>query len=186
MPSGLKDRLIHPGILLTFEATLVSDARIKMSGLVPCDLPSGGQDRVRQIFLTREINDVISGRTQSNPAFPSDEADLVLGRYTAGLIFGVSRSHKGRGDFKWLQNIDETWVLAFRNPAPGWRLFGRFAKKNVFVGLLLVSREEAGDAVQYADCARKMHTAWKDHFPDCDPLLSTEIEAYLGEMWTER
>lgn len=165
---------------------MISDARIRVAGLVPCDLPAPNVERVRQLYVTKEINDVIAGKSTTNPEFPSDEADLVLGRYTKGYIVGVSRTHKGRGDLKWLQNLDEVWVLAFRKPVPGWRLFGRFARKNVFIGLHLVPRELAGDTLQYAQQGQVMQDAWNLHFPDCEPFKRTEVSDYVGELWDDR
>ena len=165
---------------------MLSEARIKLAGLVPCDLPLGRTGHVRRIFVTQEINDVISGRSISIPVFPSDHADLLLGTFVDGLIVGASSSHKGRGELKWLQNIDETWVFAFRQPSPGWRLFGRFAQKNVFVGLLLVPREDAGNLAEYAEKARDMHKLWDQLFPGEQPFLGSRIEDYVGDMWVER
>jgi hypothetical protein len=178
------NRLLEP--LLTFEATLLSESRIKLAGLVHCDLPIGRTKRIRRVFVTQEINDVISGRSRSMPAFPSDHADLLLGTFVDGLIVGASSSHQGRGELKWLQNIDETWVFAFRQPAPGWRLFGRFASKNTFVGLRLVPREDAGGLADYAQRAREMHQIWDQHFPGEKPFRASRIDEYLGDMWVER
>ena len=172
--------------MLTYEATLLSNSRIRLAGLVECDLPLDRPRTVRRLYVTREINNVISGKAKARPEFPSGEADLLLGRFVNGLILGVSDKPSGRGDLKHLQNLDESWVLAFRKPIPGWRLFGRFAAPKVFVGLHLVPREDAGDQVQYAEQARKMIQKWEKRFPGTEPFSSDNIDDYLGPMWTQR
>lgn len=165
---------------------MISNERIRLAGLVPCDLPLGRVHHARSIFVTQEINYVISGRSDSVPEFPSDQADLLLGRFVDGLIVGASSSYQGKGELKWLQNLHECWSFAFRQPSPGWRLFGRFAAKNVFVGLLLVPREDAGDLLMYNQKAMEMQTIWDNCFPGEKPFIGTKIDDYVGDMWVER
>lgn len=160
--------------------------RLAMAGLVECELPRAQVARRRRIFVTSDINDLFIGNVKANPEFPCDNADHLIGIFVRGNIVGVSRSHRSRCELKWLRNLPECWVFNFRTPPPGWRLFGRFAKKNVFIGLHCVSREDAGDLVQYASHSKLMVEKWNALFPNEDPFIGDSFEDYLGDMVVER
>jgi len=94
----------------------------------------------------------------------------------------ATRRERGKSDFKWLRGHDEVWVLSFRRPAPGWRIFGRFARKNFFVGLRYYEREELADNVLYQQAARDMIADWNRRFPGVEPYRGRDFEDYLGDM----
>lgn len=160
--------------------------RLALAGLVECELPRAQTRRNRQIYVTKEINDLLTGKVLTNPEFPCENADHVIGIFVRGYIVGVSRSHASKCELKWLKGLNEVWVLNFREPQPGWRLFGRFARKNFFIGLHCVSREEAGDLLQYAAHAKMMCDKWDALFPNEKPFSGFNFEDYLGDMVTER
>lgn len=142
--------------------------------------------KVRRVFLTSEINALISGSLTSNPEFPCANADFEIGKFVRGNIVGASRLHRSKAELKWLQNVPESWVFCFRSPPPGWRLFGRFARKNVFVGLHCVPREICGDPLGYAKQAEVSVQVWDSLFPNELPYSASDFESYLGEMVTVR
>jgi len=60
-----------------------------------------------------------------------------IGIFNAGHYVRVSLigdPSKQKPDIERLSGLDEAWVMCFRRPLPGWRLFGRFVAKNIFVG----------------------------------------------------
>ena len=69
--------------------------------------------------------------------------------------------------------------MCFREPAPGWRLFGRFAGKNVFVGTILKDRHECGGRKSYTRIAQRMISEWDQKLP---VVHGVKWQDYLG--WT--
>jgi hypothetical protein len=142
--------------------------------------------RRRRIFVKPEINELIAGRVLSNPEFPSGEANFEIGKFVKGYIVGVSRKYSGRGELKQLSGLHEAWAFCFRRPSPGWRMFGRFAQKNIFVGFSCIPREQAGDILRYNEQAKAMISEWDILFPGIAPFSAPNFEDYLGTMVVER
>jgi hypothetical protein len=160
--------------------------RLSLAGLVEFNPPFFSGARERRFFLTEEIHALIAGQAASKPEFPCADADFEIGKFIRGNIVGVSRTHRSKAELKWLTNLPEIWVYCFRKPSPGWRLFGRFVRKNVFVGLHCVPREVCGDLVGYAKQAEFCVQIWENLFPNEDPFTAGNFESYLGEMVVER
>lgn len=161
-------------------------SRLTLAGLVECSLPCVVSSQPRRIFVTKDIDDLLNGKVLANPEFPSETADREIGKFVRGYIVGVSRKHSSKAELKWMTGVPESWVYCFRQPPPGWRLFGRFAQKNVFVGLRLVTREEAGTLIEYAQNANAMIASWDGLFPKEGPFMAKDFEGYLGDMVVER
>lgn len=174
------------GKKLTSKATLLSPQRLALAGFVECESSCPDKARRRRIFVKPEINELIAGRTPSNPEFPCGEADFEIGKFAKGHIVGVSRRYSGKGELKILSDLPEAWAFCFRRPSPGWRMFGRFAQKNIFVGFNCIPREQAGDMVRYNQCAVAMISEWELLFPGVEPFKGTDFEDYLGSMVVER
>ena len=171
---------------MTSKATSLSMQRLAMAGLVEFGLPRAQVKRLRHFFVTGDIDDLLTGKIQANPEFPCVNADFEIGKFVRGYIIGVSRKHQSKCELKWLQGSDEVWVYCFRDPKPGWRLFGRFIGKNIFVGLHCVSREEAGDLIQYTKQSRIMVDKWNAIFPNESPFIGNSFADYLGDLVVER
>jgi len=80
-----------------------------------------------------------------------------------------------------LAGYDEIWELCFRYPKPGWRLFGRFLEKGVFVGLELHDRH----MLDHGKVAISIVQKWNEIFPELDPITSNHLSDYLGEIWRD-
>lgn len=106
----------------------------------------------------------------------------MLTRYRAGLILHVTRKPKGSGDLKWLTSHDEAWVMCFKGGGRIWRMLGRFAAPNLFVGLHCVERHELDPWAKYQARAVAMIGDWNNFFPECEPYRGQEFEDYLGDM----
>ena len=68
---------------------------------------------------------------------------------------------------------------------PGWRLFGRFARKNVFIGLSCYERRDCAPWKVYNQRAVDMIADWDSRFT-ADPLRSSSYEDYVGSMFHDR
>jgi hypothetical protein len=139
-------------------------------------------EKKRSIWVSGDVSALITGRKNPAAGFPSVKYDADLGRYCKGFIVSATRRLNGKSDFKWLTGHDEVWVLSFRQPPPGWRVFGRFAKPNVFVGLCYYDREELGDLVAYNAAAKALVKKWDLAFPGVEPFRGQSFGDYLGEM----
>lgn len=161
---------------------------MKLAGLVEHRLlrPLEERDQRRWLFVTKEIEQLLRGGSAHAHPFPSAQADIVIARFCKGLIVSVTREAKVKSaDFKWLKGHDEAWVLNFREPKPGWRLFGRFARKNVFVGLSCLPRHECGTWSEYNQCAADMIAIWKSRFPE-PPFRSNKYDDYFSWPYDDK
>lgn len=160
---------------------------MKLAGFVEHQLlrPLEERDQKRWVVVTKEIDAILSGQGNPSLEFPHHDADGVMGRFCKGWIVSVTREKDGKADFKKLKNHDEAWVLMFRGPAEGWRLFGRFAKKNLFVGLALWPRGDCVPWSVYQQRATDMVTDWEQRWTEI-PLRSDKYKDFLSDPFDDR
>lgn len=158
---------------------------MKLAGLVEHQLlrPLDVRDQKRWLLVTKDIDALLSGHT--DPAFPSHEADALIGRYCKGLIVSITRKTAGKADFKKLNDHDEAWVMLLNGPGEGWRLFGRFARKNVFVGLACWARGQCVPWSMYQQRAVDMIVDWQARFA-ADPLRSEKYSDFLSDPFYDK
>lgn len=121
----------------------------------------------RGIFVQSSLLEIFEGR-RIDTGFPDYRANIQTTGFTAGFHIRVSLRGDpgGRKPFlERLTDLDEAWVMCFRQPAPGWRLFGRFTGKNVFVATSLNDRHECGSRKKYSCLAQKMISGWEQKLP---------------------
>jgi len=85
---------------------------------------------------------------------------------------------KKRPDIERLYEQDEVWALCVRTPPPGWRLLGRFYRKDVFIALRAWDKRRL--AGHYAEASSEVISEWKNRFGDESPLRSEELADYIG------
>jgi hypothetical protein len=89
----------------------------------------------RYLLVTPEIDALLDGHVLSG-LFPDRSAEILIGRFVAGYRVTVSRRlTKMRPDIEQIIGADEVWALCARKPVPGWRILGRWHKKDVFIAL---------------------------------------------------
>ena len=169
---------------MTLKATMLSDAQLKLAGFVELTpvVPLRAGEQRRTIWAKSALRDLVTGKITPELGFPCLEFDLFVGRYCKGYIVSATRDKKKKSDFKWLQGHHQVWVVALRNPRPGWRIFGRFAGKNRFIILGAYVRSELGDLADYNKQASKIPSEWDAVFPNVPPFEGAAFHDYLGEI----
>jgi len=98
-------------------------------------------------------------------SFPDWEAEKVIGLYGARWLMMVSLSGRPRTgvepDLERLEGLDEVWALCFRRPRPGWRVFGRFLQRDLFIGLLAYDRVVLNGGPTYSTRAAAVAPQWQ-------------------------
>ena len=135
-------------------------------------------NHVRHIFVTEMANNILDGKDISL-GFPAPAADATMGRFMSGQLITVSRKSAEEVDLEQLENVDDVWVLCFRKPPPGWRLLGRFAYQDAFIGLHPYDRNELDGRPTYTAIANGVITEWKQIIGDVAPLRSSNLGDYL-------
>ena len=160
---------------------------MKLAGLVEHQLlrPLAERDQKRWLLVTTDIETTLSGAGDPALGFPSIDADAVIGRFCKGWIVSITREPEGKADFKKLNDHDEAWVMNFRGPAEGWRLFGRYARKNLFVGLHLWPRGDCVPWAMYQQRATDMIANWGTRWTNA-PLRSDNYGDFLSDPWDDR
>ena len=138
------------------------------------------QTKVRRIFVTPQIAILLSGKGDVNLMFPSVDAERLVSKFCNGWLVSVSRKSKPT-ELEQLENLDDVWAMCFRKPAPGWRVFGRFLDKNVFVGLAAHDRYELVPKLTYHAKAKAIIADWDRLLPGVSPLRSKKLQDYLGQ-----
>lgn len=172
---------------MTSKATYLSNSQLKIAGfveLLPREALKPG-DIKRQIWASNDVFELLKGLKNPDAGFPALPTDTLIGRFWRGWIVGVSRKENSKAEFKWLKWHDDVWVLSFRKPPPGWRIFGRFARKNVFVAMVYYEREVLSDMVVYNEKAAEIPALWDAKFPGVAPYTASTCEDYLGSMVNE-
>ena len=75
--------------------------------------------------------------------------------------------------------------MCFRKPAPGWRLFGRFPAKNVFVGIYLKDRHECGGRNNYVTHAINAIAEWDRLLEDVPFIRGATLGDYIDWSATD-
>lgn len=143
-------------------------------------LPREDQGReANQLWVTPDIQAVLVG--ESRLGFPHIRADVLVTNFIAG--YRVTVSLKGdptrRPDMERLAGLDEAWAICFRSPIPGWRLFGRFCARAVFVGVALHDRHELKGRRTYSLKAQEAVAKWESMFPGEPPHRGTDPRDYI-------
>jgi hypothetical protein len=167
---------------------LLSKQELKLAGLVERELitPLAERDKKRWIFVTQEIDDLLSGKQNPAAMFPCIKADMTFGRICRGYIVSLTRRKADTSaDFKCLEGLDEAWSVKLPGPGSGWRMFGRFARKNVFVGLACHPRDDCAPWAVYNQRALDMIADWNSRWAG-DPLRSLHFGDYVSDPFHDR
>lgn len=171
---------------LTYDATSIKCALAVRAGLVLRPPRRERLELKRRMYLTPDISAALDGRPTST-YFAHGPADAKITDFLRGARIDVSRekrSWKGpKPDLVKVVGHDEVWEFCFRAPKPGWRLFGRFLDRTVFVGLQLRDKLDTGN--DYDPIAVDVLRDWARLFPDVEPVRSEEIDDYVGFVWRD-
>jgi hypothetical protein len=145
------------------------------------------EERKRRMYVTSEISLLLDG-ARAGSHFANGAADAQITDFIDGWSVNVSREQ--REWKKWekphlvrLVGCDEVWEMCFRKPVPGWRLFGRFLERAVFVGLVLKDKRLLG--TDYSGPVAEVLAEWARLFPGVDPVRATDLDDYLGFQWRD-
>lgn len=144
----------------------------------------------RGFYVDEKVNGQIY-RPQSR-GYPDERGAAFLYNFVKGGPVTVSLS----GDSsKWvrrehcylerLKDLDEVWVVRFEAPYGNpWRLMGRFARQDLFLGLTAHRRKDlGGDA--YRERALEFIKLWERLLPEVTFLRETTLPAYLRKPYID-
>ncbi len=151
----------------------------------------------RQVFVTTKISEALDGKDGNVAGFPWTQADVLIGKFCAGQLVKVALTSKKdgkfikRGRYGWpeierMDGVDEVWILCIRKPQPGWRILGRFLRKNCFIGLELHDAHDLhkpDDA--YNNAAQKVIEVWNVVFGQQEPHRGKQIDDYMSGVWID-
>ncbi|HVU31400.1 MAG TPA: hypothetical protein VHE36_13465 [Sphingomicrobium sp.] len=157
---------------------------LAFAGFIEHQLPAAipERDKKRWLYVTPEIDALLSGSGPSEAGFPSVFARDEINRFCRGWVWSVTsqRNKKVTADLKKMEGHDEAWVFVFPKPRPGWRLFRRFYSRDIFVGLVCKDRHECEPDAAYQQHAIEMIARWQQLIPG-EPLRGRFFEDYLSD-----
>lgn len=134
----------------------------------------------RALLVTPEVEMKLRGKDPQCELSSLGMAE-VIGPFLAGHSLSVSRicaKRKERVELEQLEGLNETWGICYRRPKPGWRLFGRFLVRDVFIGLRLYDRRNIGS--DYKSVADQIDEDWKRVLGTQPYIQSADISDYLS------
>lgn len=140
----------------------------------------------RRLYVHPDIGRLLDG-ADPTIGFPSTPADSFVARYSASWLVEVSLSGQPirEADMERLEGLDEVWAVCIRKPRPGWRIFGRFVHRDVFVGLRAYDRNFLGMKEHYNAVASQIPAIWDAEVGAISPLSGVTIGDYLSEVYRD-
>ena len=152
--------------------------------LIPFMPPSFG-NTPRSMFVSVEIYNLLMG--------PWDNSSLEercgylyadLDQFINGEIITVAERPFVKGKTAYIKQLyrrhEEVWEIRSRDPAPGIRVFGRFAKTDVFIALTWWNRTDLGGPHSRAwrDAIVGCKTEWRNLFQAHNPITDRNYNDY--------
>jgi hypothetical protein len=168
---------------LTFNATHLNLERAVREGRLidRSELEPGFVAR-RKLYVTPDVSSLLDGSGAAG--FPTAEAKVRIHDYLAGwlVLAALGTCPKdARPDFCRLRDVDEVWEFCFRKPRPGWRIFGRFFQKDVFIGLVAFDAHDLHrDRQGHVNGAQKAIVEWDTVFPTDQAFWADSLGEYFG------
>jgi len=150
--------------------------------------PRGAQRRF--LYVSVEINN----RLSIGP-WVTRKQEIRWGRLRADLekfiesnrIQVPSDSRRARAAYmgRLQPDDDEVWDIRSRDPSPGMRVFGRFAAKDLFVGLTWAERPPLGafQSEEFKRAIRQCKTDWANLFHPYSPLRGRYPHDYITNAY---
>lgn len=148
---------------------------------------------IRVMFVSKEIYDLLNG-PWSNTAWEERCGSLYadLDQFINGEIITVAERPFVKGKTAYIKQLykrhEEVWEIRSRDPAPGMRVFGRFAEQDVFIALTWWNRTDLGGPQSRAwrDAIVGCKTEWRNLFPAHDPITDGNINGYPDQYISTR
>lgn len=163
----------------------VSEGRLfKLTSLMPPSPYSNPRD----MFVSEEIYKLLNG-PWNNVAWEERCGYLYadLDQFINGEIITVAERPFVKGKTAYIKQLykrhEEVWEIRSRDPAPGIRVFGRFAEKDVFIALTWWNRNDLGGPKSRAwrDAIVGCKTEWRNLFPAHNPITDGNINGYPNQ-----
>jgi hypothetical protein len=148
-------------------------------------------DAQNRLFITPLVETpLVESLLEGKPphtAFPSIEAEILIGIFLAGYSIRVSRRKRPKKpkaktktlpQIEQLEGYDEVWALCPRRPAPGWRVLGRFYRKGEFVALRGYDKHWL--VTHYDEAAAAVEADWRAIFGNEGPHRGSTFDDYLS------
>lgn len=172
---------------MTYTATSIRCGHAVRAGLQLREPRREIEVRNRRMYVTEAISALLDGGP-AGTHFANGQADAQVTNFIAGWSVSISRQKR-----KWKRNeqpnlvklagYDEVWEMCFRKPKPGWRLFGRFLERGVFVGLHLRDKVLLGS--DYDEIVGQVIADWEHLFSGMPPIGSADLDDYVGFEWRD-
>lgn len=149
--------------------------------LVPAALPEPEGYDIKRVLLVPEEIDAALTKIVDSQKIRSVLQRHLSGMYVTGSMRGDHDNRKP--DFERLEDVDEVWVMCFRQPKfDQWRLMGRFAAFNAFVGLAFFRRAYLDGQKKYHNFAEQFDARWPNTGTQAIPIhRGTTIDDYLSQ-----
>src|SRR3954462_15961174 len=164
--------------------TLIAD-RIAGGRLVQLPHMLLGLRTPRVIYLVSDLfRDLVQGPwADEETEFQMGTLGADLDRFLEGLPIVVGYRRARHAYMKRLDpGRDEIWAIRSRDPKPEYRVFGRFAETDVFIGTKCLDRDYLGNekSRQWRDEMVRCATDWNSLFSPYPPLIDRQLHEYIS------
>ncbi len=147
--------------------------------------------RRRKVWLSSPVNSMIDGPWDTRKEeFRWGYVRADLEALIQGPLITVATDPRRARDAQMSQLLppsDEVWDVRCRDPRPGIRILGRFALKDVFIGLTWEPRLflKDFDSPEWTNAIAKCQQEWNRRFWN-QPLMGNYPDDYLSGTFFER
>jgi hypothetical protein len=139
----------------------------------------------RLIYLVRKVFEDLMGPWAGDPSRSTQVGMLRadLDRFLEESLIIVGHRRSRHAYMKRLDpGRDEVWEIRSRDPQPEFRLFGRFAETDVFVGTRCLDRDYLGaeNSREWRDEMVRCGTDWRNLFSPYRPLTNRPLHEYIS------
>lgn len=139
---------------------------------------------VRSIYVSRTVREFVMDPTIER----AGQLQADLDHFISGSLVTVSAVpfRAGTSFLGLLHPPDDgIWDIRSQDPRPALRVFGGFAMKDVFVGLVLRERKQLGDKTsrQFSAAIRECKTEWQRLFLTYRPLYGVSLNDHLSNHY---
>jgi hypothetical protein len=150
-------------------------------------LPSGRI--LRNLYVSPEINDLVHGPwTSRDEEYKWGKVRADFDRFIERKLISLALDNPyKKNKTTYLARLDplgdEVWEIRSRDPAPGVRVFGRFAECDKFVAFNWGYRKDLGGpgSREFRFEINRAKSEWRKLFPTYEPVSGGSLHDYVSE-----
>jgi hypothetical protein len=142
----------------------------------------------RELWVTASLASELFGDVEPERAWRYGKLAADFDLFVSNGLVTLSKGRRNEGFLKLLDpSEDGVWTLRSQAPRPGLRVFGCFARQDVFIATNIGLRKQLGPfgSPQFNAAIQCCKDEWRECFGDINPLQGKSGHDYIRENGLE-